>query len=305
MLYKSNILALVGGGINPKFSPNKVIIWDELNGKIISQLRFDTNVKNIKLTKDKIIIVIEKKIYIFNLSNLEMINEPIETNQNPNGLIGISYKKFILAYPSIISQGKVEIKSFDNKENINESILCHGTNLQMISLNSEGTLLATASEKGTLIRIYSIYNKGDFIQEVRRGTENAKILSIKFEPLNRFIVCTSDKSTVHIFTLYSANQALKLINKENSEIKENDDIKVPKNQTKTWGKFLSIFGNKKKNYEYSFARVRVDDNKCISQWGSDNKIFILSLTGNYYILQFNPNEGGDYKIPNVIKLKEN
>ena len=153
MLYKSNILALVGGGINPKFSPNKVIIWDELNGKIISQLRFDTNVKNIKLTKDKIIIVIEKKIYIFNLSNLEMINEPIETNQNPNGLIGISYKKFILAYPSIISQGKVEIKSFDNKENINESILCHGTNLQMISLNSEGSLLATASEKGTLIRI--------------------------------------------------------------------------------------------------------------------------------------------------------
>ena len=49
MLYKSNILALVGGGINPKFSPNKVIIWDELNGKIISQLRFDRNVKNIKL----------------------------------------------------------------------------------------------------------------------------------------------------------------------------------------------------------------------------------------------------------------
>ena len=54
MLYKSNILALVGGGINPKFSPNKVIIWDELNGKIISQLRFDTNVKNIKLTKVKV-----------------------------------------------------------------------------------------------------------------------------------------------------------------------------------------------------------------------------------------------------------
>jgi hypothetical protein len=98
---------------------------------------------------------------------------------------------------------------------------------------------------------------------------------------------------------------LKLINKETNENKENDDIKVPKNQTKTWGKFLSIFGNKKKNYEYSFARVRVDDNKCISQWGSDDKILILSLTGNYYILQFNPNEGGDYKIPNVIKLKEN
>ena len=59
MLYKSNILALVGGGSNPKFSTDKVIIWDELQEKIISQLRFDTNVKNVKLTKEKIVKLME------------------------------------------------------------------------------------------------------------------------------------------------------------------------------------------------------------------------------------------------------
>lgn len=53
MLNKSNILALVGGGRNPKFSLNKVIIWDDQQGCVISELRFGTNIKNVKLKSDK------------------------------------------------------------------------------------------------------------------------------------------------------------------------------------------------------------------------------------------------------------
>lgn len=60
MLYKTNVLALVGGGQNPKYSYNKVIMWDELQERVVSELRFNSNVKNVKLRQDKYILY---KIY--------------------------------------------------------------------------------------------------------------------------------------------------------------------------------------------------------------------------------------------------
>lgn len=53
MLGRTNILALVGGGMIPKFSPNKAIIWNEYQSKVMAELRFTSNVKKVKLTKTK------------------------------------------------------------------------------------------------------------------------------------------------------------------------------------------------------------------------------------------------------------
>jgi hypothetical protein len=52
MLYRTNILALVGGGKSPKFPPHKVILWDDHQGKVISELRFNSYIRNVKLKKD-------------------------------------------------------------------------------------------------------------------------------------------------------------------------------------------------------------------------------------------------------------
>ncbi len=74
MLNKTNILALVGGGQNPQFSKNKIIIYDCHQELIIRQIRFNSYITNVKLRKDSIIGFIQDKIYILNINSLETID---------------------------------------------------------------------------------------------------------------------------------------------------------------------------------------------------------------------------------------
>ena len=53
MLYKSNVVALLGGGRNPKYTPNKIVLWDDSQEKVITEIRLSNDVVNVKLKKEK------------------------------------------------------------------------------------------------------------------------------------------------------------------------------------------------------------------------------------------------------------
>lgn len=53
MYNRSNILALVGGGNNPRFPPNRVILWNDQQNKVLSELRFTSSVKNVKIREER------------------------------------------------------------------------------------------------------------------------------------------------------------------------------------------------------------------------------------------------------------
>jgi WD40 repeat protein len=306
MLYKSNILGLVGGGTYPKFSKNKLIIWDDMQCKEISELKFSSNVLNIKLKKDKIFSICENKIFIFNFQTYQNI-DIIETKDNPKGLIAISYSPNvnILAYPILNNKdsqkGKVKIKNYDNNGKEIE-ITAHENLISYILINNEGTILATASERGTIIRTFRCID-GLVLQEFKRGNEKADINYLCFDNLGIFLAATSDRGTIHIWSMKSSIKKIKeneignninLNNKENDGTIDFNNFETKKNniQDNLPENKISLFNFFGVKTERSFAQIRLNDDhhyKCC--FLPDNNIFAVSYIGKYIFAKLDTKKG--------------
>jgi len=80
----------------------------------------------------------------------------------------------------------------------------HRSPLSCIALNNEGTLLATASDKGTVIRVFSVPDARK-IYQFRRGSMPSRIYSMSFNTTSTLLCVSSATETVHIFKLGSPN----------------------------------------------------------------------------------------------------
>lgn len=103
----------------------------------------------------------------------------------------------VLACPGL-QKGAIRVELYD----INKAMLikAHDSDLAQIALNIDGSRIASASDKGTLIRVWDCHT-GELIRELRRGVDRAEIYCLCFNPLSTFLACSSDKGTVHIFSL--------------------------------------------------------------------------------------------------------
>lgn len=119
-------------------------------------------------------------------------------------------------------------------------------------------MLLTASEKGTLIRVFNT-TTGDKITEFRRGADQAVITDLSMDINNRFIACASDKGTIHIFSVTG----------EGGENK--------KSALSALSGALSYLGS-----SWSFAQFRVKESSCKVAL-IDGKIFAISKDGHYFM----------------------
>ena len=315
--YRSNYLALIGGGSSPSFNCKKVILYNDEKESIESEFKFTTPVLNVKLKKFLIFIVCEKKIFVFNIENSQNIDS-LETSTNKNGLIAINGdpEKTIMACPIEFNEndsnkGYVSIKNYKNNKCF--PLLVHDDKISYMAMDYYGLLLATSNEKGTLIRIHSCKD-GTLLQECKRGKEKAQIFYINFDIDYKYMGVSSDRKTIHIWKLDNIIER-----KEKDTISSSSDIKNVKVE-KTHKKSKTVvdfdISNEKdeirvkdiKNYktESSFCKVRMNDTDCIFCFVPNNVIIIISLKGIYYKVKIDV-KGGDCPIifeKNIKVLKE-
>lgn len=79
-------------------------------------------------------------------------------------------------------------------------IPAHQAPLSCIAMNNEGTLLATASEKGTVIRVFALPSAQKLYQ-FRRGSMPSRIHCMSFNATSTLLCVSSATDTVHIFRL--------------------------------------------------------------------------------------------------------
>jgi WD40 repeat protein len=76
----------------------------------------------------------------------------------------------------------------------------HDNCIAHMEFDQTGTLLATASERGTLIRVWNVED-GSLAKELRRGIDPAIVTSLSFNDMGDNLLVCSEKGTVHIFSL--------------------------------------------------------------------------------------------------------
>ncbi|GMI69405.1 autophagy 18a, PEROXISOME UNUSUAL POSITIONING 2 [Hibiscus trionum] len=284
MLFRCNILALVGGGPDPQYPANKVMIWDDHQSRCISELSFRSEVRSVRLRRDRIIVVLEQKIFVYNFVDLKLLHQ-IETIANPKGLCAVSQGagSLVLVCPGL-QKGQVRVEHYASKRT--KFIMAHDSRIACFALSQDGQMLATASSKGTLVRIYNTAD-GSLLQEVRRGADRAEIYSLAFSSNAQWLAVSSDKGTVHVFSL-KTNAGSPSITRSRSA---SEPVVSPHSSLS----FIKGVLPKYFSSEWSVAQFRlVEGSQYIVAFGHQkNTVVILGIDGSFYQCQFDPVNGGE------------
>ncbi|GAA5911332.1 hypothetical protein JCM8208_005223 [Rhodotorula glutinis] len=228
MLFCTSLVALVGAGDRPASSTRRLQIVNTKRQSTICELTFPTTILAVKLNRRRLVVVLEERIYVYDISNMKLLHE-IETSPNPQAICALSpsSENSYLAYPSPLpspatpfsttppssssaaTNSSGDVLLFDAVSlSVTNIIQAHKAPVAHVALNSAGTLLATASDKGTVIRVFSVPN-GDKVHEFRRGSYPAKIYSIAFNAASTLLCVSSDTETVHIYKLATGSSGAK------------------------------------------------------------------------------------------------
>eukprot|EP00282_Hemiselmis_andersenii_P039345 CAMPEP_0169427988 /NCGR_PEP_ID=MMETSP1042-20121227/1083_1 /TAXON_ID=464988 /ORGANISM="Hemiselmis andersenii, Strain CCMP1180" /LENGTH=358 /DNA_ID=CAMNT_0009538121 /DNA_START=29 /DNA_END=1102 /DNA_ORIENTATION=- len=226
MFERTNMLLLVGSVVSPAgFSDSSAVLWDHKRAERVLEITLPSVITGVSCTIGTIVVALEYRVAIYSVSqdfSSVAFERSVETVHNPWGIIALSPlggERSSIACPGprvgsirvLIAKGECAELVGPGRAGRGERLVenAHKQLLSCLALNGDGSLLASASQAGTLVRLWatSQTDRPTLLRELRRGTLEADISHIAFSRSSSVLSCSSDAGTIHLFSLEGGDQA--------------------------------------------------------------------------------------------------
>lgn len=295
-LFSSSLVAIVTHS-----APRKLKVCHFKKGTEICNYSYTSKILAVKMNRARLVVCLEESLFIHNIRDMKVLHTIRETPPNKNGLCALSIDSdhCYLAYPGHSSVGELQI--FDALHLTARSMIpAHTGQLAAIQFSPLGNRVATASDKGTVIRIFNV-SDGTKVYELRRGLKRtATIYSLSFSPCGHFLACSSNTETIHIF---------RLDDRPKDKDSETPAVSQTQGSSDTWMGYLGNVVSSVPNYlpaqvtdtllqERAFATVHHNlfgkKNICaLAMIKKMLRLLLASEDGYLYVYSLDVNEGGD------------
>ncbi|MGH0176512.1 UNVERIFIED_CONTAM: hypothetical protein FKN15_009907 [Acipenser sinensis] len=271
--------------------PRRMNVYHFKKGTEICNYSYSNNILAVRLNRQRLIVCLEESIYIHNIKDMKLLKTLLNTPINPTGLcaLSINHSNSYLAYPGSSAIGEIIVYDANNLSTVT-MIPAHDSPLAAITFSSSGTKLSSASERGTVIRVFSV-PEGLKLFEFRRGMKRyVSISSLSFSMDALFLCASSNTETVHIFKL-----------EQHSHSRDEE--------SPTWSAYVGKVFSAASNYlpaqvsdmmnqDRAFATVRLNvfgqKNVCaLSTIQKLPRLLVASVDGHLYIYNVDPQDGGE------------
>ncbi|XP_033826678.1 WD repeat domain phosphoinositide-interacting protein 1 [Periophthalmus magnuspinnatus] len=202
-LYSSSLVVVVRAQ-----TPQDLHIYHFKKGTEICNYTYPHPVCSVRLNRERLVTCLEHSVYIHNIKDMKLL-QTLEVPSNPCGVCALatSGSSSYLAYPACTDTGDVQV--YDASALSTDTLIsAHHSPLAALSFNTSGSRLASASQKGTVIRVFSV-PQGQRLFEFRRGMKRCVDIScLSFSPDGHFLCSSSNTETVHVFRLEPPDPSL-------------------------------------------------------------------------------------------------
>uniref|UniRef100_A0A8C2ZNK6 WD repeat domain, phosphoinositide interacting 1 n=1 Tax=Cyclopterus lumpus TaxID=8103 RepID=A0A8C2ZNK6_CYCLU len=281
-LFSSSLVVVVSLSM-----PRRMNVYHFKKGTEICNYSYSNNILSVRLNRQRLVVCLEESVYIHNIKDMKLLKTLLNTPTNPTGLcaLSVNHSNSYLAYPGSATIGEITVYDANNLSTLT-LIQAHDSPLAALTFNGSGTKLASASEKGTVIRVFSV-PEGQRLFEFRRGMKRyVSISSLSFSADAQFLCASSNTETVHIFKLEQHNE-----------------------ESPTWSAYMGKMFTAASTYlpsqvsdmmhqDRAFATVRLNmfGLKNISALATIQKLprlLVASSDGCLYIYNVDPQDGGE------------